>query len=314
MNNEPSFGSQPSFPAPEQPTASPNEIGTNSTSPIGPPVAQKHPSNVLAVLSFIAGILAVLSGLFFLGFFLGATAVILGFIAIAKKTPGKGLAIAGVITGFVGLITSVIVTVIAVLALLGGGLFASTTLEKSDWEIKAEQRAAQEAKYVAQKKDYAVGETAQFGPVQVKVNSVTDGFTLPQPSRSDYTNSFSYSSALIDSNPRKGERFVVANVTITNNSDTTQELMYFYAKASNGEGEQYTNDLTEAGGLGNATLLAALRPNVKGNESLEPGQSITGNMSFGVPVAHTGLKLVYTIPVYDATTQESTELVYTLAF
>lgn len=67
----------------------------------------------LAITSFVFGVLSILSCCIGIGAVFGLIAVILGGISLAKKK-GKGLSIAGVITGILGMVFSIVVIVVAI--------------------------------------------------------------------------------------------------------------------------------------------------------------------------------------------------------
>ena len=74
-------------------------VAPPAPSPAGTPV----PSTGLAIASLILGILATLSGIFFIGGLFGIAAIIIGVIALQKKV-GKGMSITGIITGALGIL------------------------------------------------------------------------------------------------------------------------------------------------------------------------------------------------------------------
>lgn len=66
----------------------------------------------LAIVSMVLGILAVVTSCFpFVSVVLGLVALILGIMVIAKKTGGKGMAIAGIVTGAIGLLFGIYMTI-----------------------------------------------------------------------------------------------------------------------------------------------------------------------------------------------------------
>lgn len=80
-------------------------------SPQQPIVAASGTSKGLAIISLIAGILAILvSPVPFLGFLMGAAAVVIGIIAL-RKAQSKGMNLTGIIAGGIGALLSVMFTV-----------------------------------------------------------------------------------------------------------------------------------------------------------------------------------------------------------
>ena len=81
-----------------------------------PPYPQQQPSSTLAVVSLVLGVLAVVLapviGLLALG--PGVAGIVTGAVALTRRTPGRGLAIAGLVTGGVGSLIGVVVTVVLV--------------------------------------------------------------------------------------------------------------------------------------------------------------------------------------------------------
>lgn len=82
-------------------------------------VPQNQGTPVLAIVSMILGILATISSTvcccfygFIAGIPLGIAALITGFINTKKQAGGKGMSIAGMITGAVGLLAGIVVTVL----------------------------------------------------------------------------------------------------------------------------------------------------------------------------------------------------------
>lgn len=98
-------------PPPQQPAAPP----PGAARPAG------QPSNGMAVAALVLGILAILFGLFIqpIGIILGVLAIVFGIIGRnrAKENPALGrggMALAGLITGVIGLLISIVILVLAV--------------------------------------------------------------------------------------------------------------------------------------------------------------------------------------------------------
>ncbi len=69
-------------------------------------------SKVFAIISLVCGILAVLCMCCgWLGIILGVAAVVLGIISINKQEDAKGMAIAGIVCGGIGLLIAIIVLI-----------------------------------------------------------------------------------------------------------------------------------------------------------------------------------------------------------
>lgn len=97
--------------------------GSNQT--YAPPQAymQPPPSDGLAITSMILGIISILASCMYIGIIFGIPAVICGHMSLNKinKSPvaigGKGMAIAGLVTGYLGSLTSLIVIAFVVIAI-----------------------------------------------------------------------------------------------------------------------------------------------------------------------------------------------------
>ena len=79
---------------------------------IGEPIPDKRTTKNLAICSLVLGILAIVFS------FLPYIGIILALIALPQGIPGKGLAIAGIITAVFGIVTSGLFILIYVVALL----------------------------------------------------------------------------------------------------------------------------------------------------------------------------------------------------
>ena len=112
--------------------------GTNPGTPYntpqsyaGPqPYGQTIPTDTLSIASLVCGVLAILASCMYIGFIFGIPAAICGHMSLKKiknsPTPiqGKGLAIAGLITGYLGIFISLSM-IILVLGVFGLAAFES---------------------------------------------------------------------------------------------------------------------------------------------------------------------------------------------
>jgi Domain of unknown function (DUF4190) len=98
----------PSYSAPEPPAYGQPAAAYGQPAGYGQPVAGK--TNTLAIVSLVASLIGLVSGV---GFIVG---IICGHLALSqiKKTgeEGRGLAIAGLIIGYVGILISIILTIV----------------------------------------------------------------------------------------------------------------------------------------------------------------------------------------------------------
>lgn len=258
---------------------------TKSTSDKAATAPASHQGNGLAVASLVTGIVAFVFGwVFFFGFLVGATAIVLGIIALKKSAAGKGMSIAGIITGGLGALWSIFVTIFFVIGLVAlgvGGASAGVALDEANKALanyNADNKALIEAK-----KDFAKGETARFGQFEVKVNSV----------QRDYDASESYFTA------DEGNELIVVNVTVKN---VGSESKYIGA---------YDLAMNDSGVSDTATYVD-VAPAFDGGD-VSPGASTTGNLVYEVKKGSTDLKLQYEVMVYDLNGGGAKTLTFTLA-
>ena len=82
-----------------------------------------QPDDPLAIAAMILGAISFTG----LGFITGIPAIILASIALARKTPSRGLSLAGLITGIVSTVISIVVILFFVLLLILGASSAQDT-------------------------------------------------------------------------------------------------------------------------------------------------------------------------------------------
>lgn len=257
------------------------------TAPVAPgaPI-QPQPTNGLGIAAMILGIVAFVFGWVpFFGFLAGVTAVILGIISL-KKPGVKGMGIAGLITGGLAVLWSLFITVFFIIAILAAGTTgvaggkAIDELNKAYDSYNAENKALIEGK-----KDFKKGETATFGQLEVKVNSVERDYV--------FTGSDSYVT------PDDGMEYIVVNVTAKNVGKESKYLSGYDLKINED-------------GITDTSSFYDVSPALKSG-SLAAGSSTTGNIVFQVTKGATGLKLQYETTVYDLKAGQSQDLVFTLA-
>lgn len=98
-----------------QPRLTTAAIKTIMTTPSTPII--KTPDSPLAIASMVCGVLS-LSGF---GILLGIPALILGIIALKQRRSGRGLSIAGIVTGSISTLISLIIIIIALFFIVVGG-------------------------------------------------------------------------------------------------------------------------------------------------------------------------------------------------
>ncbi len=88
-------------------------VETVETTPVyDTTVTEEGGSKVFAIISLVCGILAVLCMCCgWLGIILGVAAVVLGILSINKQENAKGMAIAGIVCGGIGLLIAIIVLI-----------------------------------------------------------------------------------------------------------------------------------------------------------------------------------------------------------
>lgn len=262
--------------ATEQPTKKAAPAATKAAVVAGP-------ASGLAIASLVTGIFAFIFGWVpFLGFAAGATAIILGIIALKKHAANKGLPIAGIITGALGAIWSIILSIIFIVSIVAlgvGGAAASTALGAAN-KAYGQYTAANQV-LINEKKDFNKGDTATFGNFQVKVNSVTR----------NYNPNDSYNT------PDPGSEFIAVNITAKNIASDSESI------------NTYDLKINEAGNANAATFVTDA-PAFEGGD-LDAGASATGNIVYQVTAGSTDLKLQYSLIVYDVNSGVKT-LTYTL--
>lgn len=258
------------LPTPVQPVPVPE------TQPSTPPTPTGS-INGLAIAALVVGIVATLTGFIpFWGLIVGIAAITLGILG-ARKATGKGMAIAGIITGGLGALMGLLITSLFIIGLVAG----SSAREANQRALESQQNEAQSA--VDGKKEFAKGETANFvNRFELKVNSSERNYTLES-----------------DRTPAQGKQFVLVNVTVKNISKVSEPI-------SSGRFGVLNN------GLKVQPVIASV-PDGLQTGKLEPGASLTGNILYEVPSDATDLKLAYEGVVIDRD-NKSQRITYTLAF
>ena len=251
-------------------------VTTEETTPIVQPQTAPAATNGLAIASMIVGIVAFLSGwLPFWGLLAGAAAVVLGILALKKPT-GKGFSITGIITGGLAVLSSLVATLFFVIALATSG----PILKEAQNQVQKESAQSQEL--LNAQKNFNKGETAVFGTLSVKVNSVERNYV---PESSFYQ-------------ADDGKEYVVLNVSIKNTGDESEYI------------SPYTFSLNDNGVAVDSTFVT-VDPELTTGE-LSPEATVTGNVVFEVTKDSSKLKLQYETTAYTEN-YESKKLVYTLA-
>lgn len=262
------------------------EKPTTEAAPVKPPSAPaatpnaQHvsPANGLAVASMILGILAILSGWFFMGLIFGIVAIVLGILGL-KKPGGKGMSITGIITGGIGALSSLIFIAIFFIALAVGGAAASETNVIREAVERANES---EQSQIEAKKDFNKGETATFGNFEVTVNSVKRNYV---PEESYYA-------------PDADEEYVLVNVSAKNVSEESESFSAYELSMN-------------ADGIADTSYYINVTPKFEGG-NLSPDATASGNLVYKIAKNAKTLKLQYESIVYDTTDYSSKKLTYTL--
>ncbi|MFZ2125995.1 MAG: DUF4190 domain-containing protein [Candidatus Microsaccharimonas sp.] len=249
-----------------------------------PVTAAPQQPNGLAIAALVVGIIAILSGWVpFWGFLAGAAAVVLGIIALKKSANMKGMSIAGIITGGVGALWSLVITIFFFLAFLTIGIGGSALNEAVNEANSSLAQYNEETKaLINAKKTFSKGETAVFGKFEVKINSVQRNYT---PEESYLT-------------PEDGKEYIVLNITVTNKGSESEYISSYDYKINDD-------------GLASSASFFDVAPAFESGD-LSPGASQTGNIMYEVTKGSDKLKLQYETSAYDLNNSDFKELTFTL--
>ncbi len=233
----------------------PKEV-KDAPAPHAPGTPAQQPTNGLAIASLITGILAFLTGFFFIGFALGIAAIVLGAIGL-RKPGGKGMSIAGIITGALGLLTSLIFGAIALLALFTGGVALNQISAEVD-EYNRDQQSLLDAK-----KDFLRNETGIFNNLEVTIRGVERNY---QPENEFF-------------GPEAGKELVVVDLSVKNTDDEQESI------------SSYDFSIVSSG-VATSPAFATAEPAFESG-SLGKNATLSGKIVFEVPAGATDLKLQY---------------------
>jgi hypothetical protein len=252
-------------------TETPKKVNPDTSTPT-------QATNTIAVISLVLGIVSFMGGLFFGGLLFGIPAIVLGIIGM-KKPGGKGLGIAGVILGTLGSLATILVITFWV---VGVGFLgqAANEIEKSATTYQSEQQ-----EIISAQREFASGETATFGKLEVKASVV----------ESDYTPANKYSRA------REGKKFIVVQVDVKNIDDHTTSVSGYSFKVEDENGVLSSSNFTKAPGKAFQTV------------SLAEGGSTGGQIVFEVDEDAAELKLTKEEYAYNYDTRRSETVKFSLA-
>lgn len=272
MKNEPNIN-----PTPEPQDKQPEPVVATTQAPT------TTTNNGLAIAAMVVGIAAVVFGWVpFLGLVLGIVAIVLGIIALKHKI-GKGMSIAGIVTGAVATIWNLVVSFLIIATLLGIAILGSSIANDAKTNLDAYD-SQQQAK-IDSVKDFTKGTTAIFDNFEVKINSVQRNYV---------PDSIYYRAA-------NGNELIILNISVTNVGNDSNGYISSYGFEVNDNG---STDTTSFADIDNAfdggTLLT--------------DETSTGNLVFEVTKNATDLKLQYGVDAYSTAEDGFVTLTYTLAF
>jgi hypothetical protein len=241
------------------PKAVPEPAPVTVPKPDPAPVTNTVPkTNGIAVASMVVGILS----LFFswipiiglIGFIGGIVAIILGIIAL-KKSAGKGLSIAGIVTGAISVISSLVIALLAFNFFL---LLSSAVVEES--------KNATTDTSISVQKSFKVGDVINIDGKKVTVTSVTRNWN----SGNEYIV------------PESGYEFVKVQVAIEN--DSSNQISY----------NTYDWEIQDSKGVIKdvAFVTYSVDGTLESGE-LAPNGKVAGFIIFEVPIGDTELVLQY---------------------
>jgi len=216
-------------------------------------------TNGIAVASMVVGIISLLFSwipiIGLIGFIGGIVAIILGIIAL-KKAAGKGLSIAGIVTGAMSVLCSL---VIAFFIFAGIALIGSAVVEDS-------KNTTTNGTNDQMQKSFKVGDVINFDGKKVTINSVVRNWN----SGSEYTA------------PQSGYEFVKVQITIEN--DSTNQISY----------NTFDWKMQDSKGVIKGVAFATYGTDgALDSGYLAPNGKVSGFIIFEVPSGDTGLVLQY---------------------
>jgi len=221
------------------------------TAPTGP-----QPAGSFAITSLVTGIVAFILGWTPLGFVLGIIALVFGILGLRKKQ-NKGMSIAGIVTGGMGLLASLAIIAMAVLGI------ALSSLSYQQSRERIEQQQERQQSMLDAKKEFAKGETALFGDIEITATDVNRQYT---PTEDRYV--------------EQGLEYVVVTVSVKNVGETSNYVSNYDFRLV-ADGESYTANYIQV-------------PNEFDGTTLQPGDTREGAIIFAIPEGSESLSLEYT--------------------
>lgn len=244
----------------------------------GPAAPRPQPASALAVASFTLGILALVSGWFFMGIVFGSGAIVAGKIA-TREHGNYPMALTGIILGGIGTLAGAIFTTIWFVALLQSGAISTHITKLAGSRAEQSKITTQQ---ISSRKDFAKGEIGHFGVFEVKIQSLVRNF---EPEDSSLR-------------ARSDKEFILLNISVKNTSDEP--------KLFNGYGI----------GVGDERIIGALpaanpEPSFNGG-NIDNGETNAGNIVFEVPKNLSEFSFIFKEVVFDIETSTAQVLTYSL--
>lgn len=261
----PEASQSPAPVTPETPPFTPSPVQEPSPAPAAPAPLTPTATNGLAIAGLIVGIIAFLSGWIpIFGLLIAIVAVILSIIGLRKGGPQKGMAIAGLITGGLGLLWSLIVGTFFIIGIIAG---ISSYNEFSSSLDKNSSQSQQQANQDSDDSS-SMSNSKEVAGYTITANKVTRDYK-PQNTLSD-----------------DSTEYVVVNLTVKNNSNMLSKFV--------------TGNISlNADGKSSPVSLVSVDPSLNGAD-IPTGKSATGNLVFQIPKGADMLMLEYKQTVIDA--------------
>lgn len=214
----------------------------------GQHTANQSDTDVLGIISLVL--------FFFMMPFIGLILAIVGMKKAKDENRSNTLSKIGVILNAIGLVIGLLIALLAIIALI-----KADKHDVRDYEPTRRQRMKTQT--MRESKDYAKGETAQFGDFKVKASLLQRGYTAPN-------NIWA---------AKDGEELVVVDMEVTNTSDRSQYFSYSTVKIDSGSGM-----------LGDYSLAKPPGEKLQ-NGQIISGSTVKGQVVYAVKAGATELKL-----------------------
>ncbi|MEU9114965.1 DUF4190 domain-containing protein [Streptomyces sp. NPDC048483] len=217
------------------------------------PISVSQPRNGMGITALVLGIVGVVLGLlvvlFWMSWLPALLAVIFGFVGLSQARKGvatnKGMALAGVVLGGVGLLTAV-----------GGGIFMIAVVKKAVDEVRAEVKEAKASASAAEKARHV-----PFGEPYTFENGLKVTVAKPRPFAPD---AYAHGHA-------KGNKAVQVTVTVVNTGTERVEV------------ETGLPDVSDANGASTELVIDGSGRQKVITGYVLPGKRAVGKYAFSLP-------------------------------